>query len=790
MSFGKKLPVIAMVVLLAACGSPEKRAADYMAKAQQLYAAGDYAKARLEAQNALQVEPKNAKVRYLLAEIAEQQKLYQEMFEHLLVVVDVDPANVEARLKLGSLYFLGQSFDEAAKQTTELLKRAPKDTRVHLLQARVLIQKGNPKAGLAELTTALKLDPDNVDGILLQSAMDADENLEKGLATVDAAVKRLPKDKTRQLRELRIMMLAKDKRADAVEQGLLALSEDFPKEHGYQSQLAQFYTIQGRVNDADKLLKGLTEIDPANADTKLSYVQFLATQRDAEQAEAALKAFIEQSPDAGKLRLGLGEVYETSNRADAARKVYAALAERAPKSAEGLTARTRIVRMDILAGRRDDARAGIDRILFDFPNDPRGLQLRAALRFTEKKFDDAITDLRLLLGKEPNNDKALLLLAQTYLRKNDVVLARDTYKRLLEAIPDSPDALQQLAVLYAAGKKYAEAEALYRKSLEKQPDDLITWGRLVEILMAQGDTARAETEARRMAALANQAGVGDFSLGRVLVKKNDFNGAAEAFRKSVAARRNDPLALDGLVRSLLAAGKQDEAISALNQQLSGPNQLSARFLLGEIYGRAGDEGKASQYFEEVLKDRPDSVPTWESLAAIYKDRDARIAVYLRATTVLPASVELNMLLASEYVQAGRFDDAIRVYTALLETSPTHLPAINNLASLLLDQRSDMASYTRALDLAKALAKATMPAMQDTLGWAHYRVGQYAEAVKVLEPVVAEAGTDQLYRYHLGMAYLGAGNRVAAKQQLTKAVKRVKDEYPGLAEARTTLEKLN
>ena len=83
MSFGKKLPVIAMVVLLAACGSPEKRAADYMAKAQQLYAAGDYAKARLEAQNALQVEPKNAKVSYLLAEIAEQQKLYQEMFGHL-----------------------------------------------------------------------------------------------------------------------------------------------------------------------------------------------------------------------------------------------------------------------------------------------------------------------------------------------------------------------------------------------------------------------------------------------------------------------------------------------------------------------------------------------------------------------------------------------------------------------------------------------------------------------------------------------------------------------------------
>ena len=110
-------------------------------------------------------------------------------------------------------------------------------------------------------------------------------------------------------------------------------------------------------------------------------------------------------------------------------------------------------------------------------------------------------------------------------------------------------------------------------------------------------------------------------------------------------------------------------------------------------------------------------------------------------------------------------------------------------SLSVDHEDEADPVAKA-DAAKEQAAKKSPAMQDTLGWAHYRVGQYAEAVKVLEPVVAEAGTDQLYRYHLGMAYLGAGNRVAAKQQLTKAVKRVKDEYPGLAEARTTLEKLN
>ena len=67
-------------------------------------------KARLEAQNAAQLEPLNTKVRFLLAQISEQEKQYPEMVGHLQVVVNEDPANVDARLKLATAYFLGQMY--------------------------------------------------------------------------------------------------------------------------------------------------------------------------------------------------------------------------------------------------------------------------------------------------------------------------------------------------------------------------------------------------------------------------------------------------------------------------------------------------------------------------------------------------------------------------------------------------------------------------------------------------------------------------------------------------------
>jgi tetratricopeptide (TPR) repeat protein len=790
MQLKKPVLVLAMALLLAACGSPEKRAADYLVKAQEFYDAGDYVKARLEAQNAAQVEPKNAKARFLLAEIAEQEKEYQQMFGHLLVVVDEDPGNVEARLKLGTLYFLGQAWDEAAKQAAELLKLAPNDSRVHLLQSRVLIQKDDREGGMAEVAKALELDPDNVDAILLQAASDAIENLDTGIATLDAAIARLPENKTRQLRELRVVMFSQGKRLADVETGLRELSEDFPEEQGYQFQLAQFYASQGRVEEADRLLLKVTELDPKNADKQLGYVQFLAGQGNRDKAEAALKTFIEKNPDAGKLRVALGQLYEATERPAEARKVYAELGSREPKSVEGLVARNRVAALDVRDGKLDAARKQIDQILTDAPDDPSALLLRSGLRFNDNKFDDAVADLRLVLRKEPNNDRALLLLAQAYVRQNELVLAKDTYRRLLEVAPDSPDGLQQLAVLYAGSKEFAEAEALLRRRLAKQPDDLVASGRLVEVLMAQGQPAKAEEEARRMQALTNQTGVGDFSLGRVLAQQKDFSGAAEAFRKSVDARSGDPLPLEGLVRSLLAAGKQSEAITVLNQQLNNEqNQLFAKFLLGGIYGSSGDQAQAEKYLEDVIKDKPDAVMAWSSLAGIYKDRDQRVAVYQRGLKANPGNVELSMLLATEYEQGARFEDAMKLYEEVVKTNPAYEPGINNLAALLLDRRTDKASHARALELAKKLAKSENPALLDTLGWAHYRAGQYTEAVGVLERVVAKAGQFPIFRYHLGMAYLVTGNKVGARQELKLAVEKAEGDYPGLAEARTTLEKL-
>ena len=48
---------------LTGCGTPEERAAEHLETAQDLFDSGDYINARLEAQNAAQIEPKDAGAR-------------------------------------------------------------------------------------------------------------------------------------------------------------------------------------------------------------------------------------------------------------------------------------------------------------------------------------------------------------------------------------------------------------------------------------------------------------------------------------------------------------------------------------------------------------------------------------------------------------------------------------------------------------------------------------------------------------------------------------------------------
>jgi tetratricopeptide (TPR) repeat protein len=111
-------------------------------------------------------------------------------------------------------------------------------------------------------------------------------------------------------------------------------------------------------------------------------------------------------------------------------------------------------------------------------------------------------------------------------------------------------------------------------------------------------------------------------------------------------------------------------------------------------------------------------------------------------------------------------------------------AANNLAWLYV-------ASNRNLDEALQLAQTALqglpdePHVTDTLGWIYYRKDMPARAVQYLESSVEKNPNDPASHYHLGMAYVRAGDLEKGRKSLQRAVAS-KIEFDGIAEARKTL----
>ena len=162
--------------------------------------------------------------------------------------------------------------------------------------------------------------------------------------------------------------------------------------------------------------------------------------------------------------------------------------------------------------------------------------------------------------------------------------------------------------------------------------------------------------------------------------------------------------------------------------------------------------------------------------------DKAAAVYTEALENSPDEPRYVLSLAGIRERQQQHEEAIKLYEGLLESKPDNLLATNNLAALLADHRTDEASLNQAKALADKLVDAKQPALQDTVGWVYYRVGDYNKAAEVLSAVVEAAPDVPVFRYHLGMAYYKQGDTRAAKEILSGAVAE-ELAYDGVEEAR-------
>src|ERR1017187_6869939 len=146
----ERLTVLGFAIILAACSGAEGRKNGYLAKGQEYLAAHNYAKARLEFRNALQLDPNDAQTNFLAGEAA----------EHL-----------GARAQLALLYAYGGAPDKAVELVEPGLALAPNDPDLLTARAAARARLGDKASAQADAEKAVQLAPANENAVALLASI-------------------------------------------------------------------------------------------------------------------------------------------------------------------------------------------------------------------------------------------------------------------------------------------------------------------------------------------------------------------------------------------------------------------------------------------------------------------------------------------------------------------------------------------------------------------------------------------------------------------------------------------
>jgi len=774
-SFARRAFFLSAVLLVAACGSPEERAQGHYERGIKLMEQGDYTRASLEIRNALKLQEDMAPAWVALSKIEEHSQNWEAVNRILRRVVSLDAKDVESRLRLARILFLARSNEEALKLADATIALDPKSSSAHSLRAAILFRRQDAVAAVNEAETALLLDPKNTEALIVLAA---DRVARKDTDGALAILNRAGPDGENNFAVQLFRMKVFETRGDLpqIESILQRLIELNPKEAVFRRELVRFYLTNKRPADAEKQLRTTASADPANAQAGLDVVRFLQATKGDDAARQELVARGSGSGNVFPYQIALAEFYAARGKTADAIQLLESIAAGSKVPENTNAANVKLAEIRLSQKKPAEADAIVEKILAQDRRNIGALKLRSVIQMDRGQYDSAIANLREALNDQPRDSDLLLLLASAFERSGSMELAdeRLAYATRISNF-DPRVGLQYVSFLRRRGNE-ARAEDVLKQLAGRSPSNHDVLMGLAQSKLGRQDWAGAQAIADDILRIGTNTGLANQILGEALAGQQKLNESINVLEAAREAQPEGVESMFALVRAYMRAQKLDEAEAFLKRTIAdNPSGVEAKVLLGTLRLARNQPEEAEKMFVAVIKDQPKSPAGYRALAALQirqgKSEEAMKSVRA-GLAALPEDAPLRLTLAQLFEMGGKFDAAIVEYEILVQQQPGSLVFANNLASLLLDHRTDAASLDKASALAARLRKSPVPHFKDTLGWLHYRRGEYKASIALLEEAAKELPNLPVVHYHLGLSYLASGEPDKGVERLKRALELV------------------
>lgn len=294
-----------------------------------------------------------------------------------------------------------------------------------------------------------------------------------------------------------------------------------------------------------------------------------------------------------------------------------------------------------------------------------------------------------------------------------------------------------------------------------------------------------------------------YTLGRLYAANDEPQKAVQALTRVVAQNPNNPQARRSLAQAYAAGGDLKGAITSLEevveyvpgiagdlgqyQEQAGlhreaavsytlalaaqPNSRTLKLNRVRALFAAKEYGQAASFAGEARKQHPEDLrfPQLQARALFDAgDRSAGIAVAESTARAFPKDTSTQFALVDIYQDAGRTNDAEKILRQILAAEPANPNALNTLGYMLAvrgEQLDEAISLVR-----RALEKdPENGAFLDSLGWAHFRRGDLAEAQKYLGAAAEKLPENSEIQDHLGDVHARRGQLQNAIDAWTRAL---------------------
>ena len=432
---------------------------------------------------------------------------------------------------------------------------------------------------------------------------------------------------------------------------------------------------------------------------------------------------------------------------------------------ENIEARKGLTALALQVGDMDEVIRQVDYLLSTSSDPEEGYRLATAVLVHDTDKQAALDVMRRMVDHHPENAYAWMALCRMAVQAGELEQALEAVDQALVYAPGLPAAIILKAQVLVRLDRKEDATGVLRQAVAAHPEDVdlhFAYGRM---LLDANELEQARAQFAEVVKLEPDNIDGLYSLALLELETRQFKSGEQHLKQLLELNERQQNAYYYLGYAAREQGNDEAALEWFGKVESGDYWSQSQLSIAAILIRQDKLDEMQDHMQTLRQKNPDqSVQLYILEGQVLSDAGLTQSAYDLYTTALTANSDNEDLLYARALTAEKLGDlaaAERDMRRILANDPDNVRTQNALGYTLADKTT---RYEEALVyITRAYEKTPDdPAVIDSMGWVHYRLGKLDIARQYLQQAW-EMTSDSEIGAHLGEVMWQQGDYEAARK---------------------------